>query len=212
MTKIRILVVDDHLIVRQGVRSLLSNYGEFEIIGEAESGEQALAYVKEYSPDIVLLDIRMPGEGGLEVLRNLRREYPHVKVLMLTSYHEDEYIMGALKGEAHGYVLKSVSDETLVQAIHSVIKGEPVISPKIMERLIQHIIGEDKKDQPVKIEEHEDREILRYMAAGDSNLQIASKLYMSETTVKRKLKKIFRKLNVDTRAQAAAEAVRRGLI
>ena len=215
MSQISILVVDDHPIVRQGIRSLLSNYPEFEIVGEADNGESALSGVKEMSPDITLLDIRMPGESGLDILKEIRHIQANAKVLMLTSFDEEEYVMDALKAGARGFILKGVSDEILVNAIRAVHRGERVLSPQVTEQVVQRLIA--KPPDPVEEDEElefddDEQQILRMLVAGDSNSQISSQLYISSTTVKRKLRKIFAKLNVQTRAQAAAEAVRRGLV
>ncbi len=211
METIRVMVVDDHPIVRQGVRSLLSNYADFEIVGEAESGSTALRQVGDLAPHVVLLDIRMPGVTGIDLVKQLRQIAPETKVLMLTSFDDSEYVTGALRAGAHGYVLKSVSDETLVSAIRAVYFGERVLSPQVMDQVIQHFTGETLEPAVIGLTEDE-RRILRLLAGGASNAKIAADLYMGETTIKRKLQDIFEKMGVHSRAQAAAEAVRRGLI
>lgn len=211
--QIRILVVDDHPIVRQGIRSLLSNYPEFEIVGEADNGTKALEYVSRLAPHITLLDIRMPGESGLEILQQIHQMQPEAKVLMLTSFDDNEYVMGALRAGAQGYVLKGVSDEMLVSAIRKAHRGERVLSPQITEQVVQLALSDQSEPRRDKLEVDEDeQEILRLLVEGASNSDIAGELYMSNTSVKRKLRKIFEKMNVQTRAQAAAEAVRRGLV
>lgn len=211
MDSIRVMVIDDHPIVREGVRSLLSNYADLKVVGEAESGRSALDCVGELSPDVILLDIRMPGESGVDVLKQLRHIAPSARVLMLTSFNDDEYITGALRADAHGYILKNASDETLTSAIRAVYHGERVLSPQVMERVMQHI-GEDSELANGNTIEADERHILRLLAEGASNAKIAGELYMSEATIKRKLQEIFEKMAVHSRAQAAAEAVRRGLI
>jgi DNA-binding NarL/FixJ family response regulator len=213
MARIRILVVDDHPIVRQGIRSLLSNYPEFEIVGEADNGAAALVQLKRLAPDITLLDIRMPGESGLEVLKQIQQSQPQAKVLMLTSFDDDEYVMEALRAGAQGYVLKSVSDEMLVNAIQAVQRGQHVLSPQVTGPVVRRVISDQA--EPVQTEtefDDEIQQILHLLVAGASNSQIAAELYLSETGVKRKLRKIFAALQVQSRAQAAAEAVRRGLV
>lgn len=213
MDRMRILVVDDHPIVRQGIRSLLSNYAEFEIVSEADNGATALNLVKRLAPDITLLDIRMPGESGLEVLRQIQQIQPGAKVLMLTSFDDDEYVMEALRAGAHGFVLKSVSDEMLVNAIRAVYQGQHVLSPQVTGQIVRRVIS----DSPAPVAEapdfdEESQQILRLLVAGASNSQIAADLFLSETSVKRKLRQIFADLQVETRTQAAAEAVRRRLV
>jgi DNA-binding NarL/FixJ family response regulator len=211
MNTIRIMVVDDHPLVRQGVRSLLSNYADLEIVGEADNGSAALRHVADLMPSVILLDIRMPGESGIDLVKRLQQTAPDAKVLMLTSFDDREYVTGALRAGAHGYVLKSISDETLVNAIRAVYFGERVLGPQIMDQMIQHFTAGPPEPATVGLTEDE-RRILRLLAEGVSNARIATDLYMSETTVKRKLQDIFEKLDVHSRAQAAAEAVRRGLI
>jgi DNA-binding NarL/FixJ family response regulator len=211
MEKIRVLVVDDHPIVRQGVRSLLSNYANLEIVGEADNGLTALRYAADLMPNVILLDIRMPGETGIDLVKRLRQTAPAAKVLMLTSFDDREYVTGALRAGAHGYVLKSISDETLVNAIRAVYFGERVLSPQVLDQMIQHFATGTSESTIVDLTEDE-RGIMRLLADGASNARIASDLYMSETTVKRKLQEVFEKLAVHSRAQAAAEVVRRHLI
>jgi DNA-binding NarL/FixJ family response regulator len=193
------------------VRSLLSNYADFEVVGEADSGSSALERVKGLAPDVILLDIRMPGETGVEVVGRLRQTVPEAKILMLSSFDDDDYVTGALRAGAHGYVLKNVSDEMLARAIRDVHYGERVLGPQVMDRMIEYYVDEAHEATAVGLTE-EDRRILRLLSDGASNAEIAASLYLSETTVKRKLQDIFDTLGVHSRAQAAAEAVRRRLI
>jgi DNA-binding NarL/FixJ family response regulator len=214
MTQIRILVIDDHQIVRQGIRSLLSNYPEFDIVGEAADGATALGQFQALTPDVTLLDIRLPGESGLDILARIRQHQPEAKVLMLTSFDEEEYVIGALRAGAQGFVLKSVSDEMLVQAIHAVCRGEHALSPQITKQMVGWVTA--KPDLPPPAEklgfDQDEQQILHLLVEGASNTAIAAQLYLSPTTLKRKLRKLFAKMEVQTRAQAAAEAVRRGLL
>jgi DNA-binding NarL/FixJ family response regulator len=191
---------------------LLSNYAEFKIVGEADSGAAALEQVRQQTPDVTLLDIRMPDESGLEVLRQIRQIQPGARVLMLTSFDDDEYVMGALRAGAQGFILKSVSDEMLVNAIRVAHRGERILSPQITDQVVRWALSD--QSEPILVSPNFDGDeqgILHLLTAGASNTDIADQLYMSHTTVKRKLRTIFAKLNVQTRAQAAAEAVRRGL-
>jgi DNA-binding NarL/FixJ family response regulator len=213
MQRIRILIIDDHQIVRQGIRSLLSNYPDFEIVGEAADGATALQLLQQLSPDVTLLDIRMPGESGLEVLRQIHQLQPEAKVLMLTSFDDEEYVLTALREGAQGFVLKSVSDEMLVQAIHSVCRGERALSPQITEQVVRWITSPPAEASPEKLVlDPDEQQILRLLVKGASNAAIARQLYLGQTTLKRKLRKIFIKMAVESRAQAIAEAVRRGLV
>lgn len=217
MAPIRIMVVDDHPIVRQGIRSLLSNYPEFEVVAEAEDGPTALERFKKEQPDVTLLDIRMPGQSGLEVLQQVQRRQPEAKVLMLTSFDDDEYVIQALQAGARGYILKSASDEMLVSTIRAVYRGDHVLSPQVTGAVVQRLIADRPAASPTpatppKDFAEEERQILRMLVDGASNSQIAEDLYLSQTSVKRKLRKIFAKMQVESRAQAAAEAVRHGLV
>jgi DNA-binding NarL/FixJ family response regulator len=210
---IRVLVVDDHPLVRQGVRSLLSNYADLAVVGEAADAVEALRLAETTSPDVVLLDIRMPGMGGVETARLLSRQQPRAKILMLTSFDDQEYVAGALQSGAHGYLLKSVSDESLASAVRAVHRGERVLSPAVMSRVVEQFTeySRERALHDAGLGDEEGR-ILALLVAGASNPKIAAQLYLSETTVKRKLQDIFEKLGVSTRAQVAAEAVRRGLV
>jgi DNA-binding NarL/FixJ family response regulator len=213
MTPIRILVVDDHPIVRQGISSLLSNYPEFHIIGEAETGQETLAYFRQTPPDVTLLDLSLPHESGIDVLHQIRQQQPDARVLILTSYDDQEYIIEALRAGALGYVLKNVSDEMLVNAIQSVYRGQRAFSPQVTEQVIQQAIDPRPGQPSKKIElDQEERQILRLLTEGASNEDIGDVMYMSKATVKRKLRHIFTCLDVQSRTQAAAEAVRRGLV
>ena len=214
MNSVRILVVDDHPIVRQGITSLLSNYSEFDIVGQADNGADALDLVEAREPHVVLLDIRMPGESGLDVLRRILLTRPETKVLMLTSFDDDEYVLGALREGAQGYVLKNVSDEMLVNAIRGVSRGDRVLSPQITERVVQHLLADAGADVVVDSVSFndEERQILRMLTEGASNVDIGKALFLSISSAKRKLRVIFDKLDVESRAEAAAEAVRRGLV
>jgi two-component system response regulator DevR len=210
---IRILIVDDHPVVRQGLRSLLSNHADLQIIAEAEHAQQAFAAVKQENPDIMLLDIRLPGMTGIEVARQIYRDYPQTRIIILTSYDDDEYLVGALQAGAQAYLLKSVSDETLVWTIRAVHRGERLISPELLDRMLHQFaqVRYQQIRQEVGLSD-QDIQVLQRVAAGASNEEIARELGWSRASIKRKVQHIFDQLGVMTRAQAAAEAVRRGLV
>lgn len=210
---VRIFIVDDHPIVRQGITSLLSNYEEFSVVGQADNGRDALGFVEEQKPEVVLLDIRMPGQSGLEVLKRIQDLQPQTKVLMLTSFDDDEYVMAALRAGAQGFVLKNVSDEMLVHAIRGVSRGERMLSPQVTERVVQALLSDEAPaDAPVVTFDEDERHILHMLTEGASNVEIGETLYLSISSVKRKLRTIFDKMDVQSRAEAAAEAVRRGVV
>src|SRR5258708_14611043 len=205
---IRILVVDDHPVVRQGLRRLLANHADLQIVAEAETPQQALEAALHYRPHVVLLDIRLPGATGIEVTRRLRRDYPQARILILTSYDDDEYLVGALEAGAHGYLLKSVSDEALVGAIYAVQRGERLITPALLDRMLRQFA--EMRHMQVQSEvglSDEDIQMLRMVAAGANNEEIAAALCCSTTSAKRKAQVIFEKLGATTRTQAAVEAV-----
>jgi DNA-binding NarL/FixJ family response regulator len=210
---IRILVIDDHPVVRQGLRSLLSNHADLQIVAEADNLTQALEATLQHRPHVVLLDIRLPGTTGIEVARKLHQAHPQARILVLTSYDDDEYLLGALEAGADGYLLKNVSDEGLVEAIHAVHRGERLISPALVDRMLRQFA--EVRHSQVQSEaglSNEDIAMLRMVAAGASNEEIAAALCCSTTSAKRKAQAIFEKLGATTRTQAAVEAVRRGLI
>lgn len=212
--KIKILIVDDHPVVRRGLKSLLSNYQGFEIAGEAEDVASAMQQIQHISPDIVLLDIRLPGQSGLDLLDWIRQDYPHLKVIILTSFDDDELVQRALSRGAHGFILKSGSDEMLGDAIRTVFHNGRVLSPQVTEQLIERL-AEDGKHADLTHEPEfsaEERQILRLLVDGANNDEIAADLFMSVATVKRRLQKIFTKLNVNNRSRAIAETVRRKLL
>ena len=214
MSQIRVLIVDDHSVVRQGIRSLLSNYPEFDVIGEADNGRSGLQQFKTLSPDVTLLDIRMPEISGLETVEQMRIYDPLARVVMLTSFDDDEYIDSSLQAGAMGYVLKSGSDETLVNAIHSAMRNERFLSPKVTDRVVERLMNMKGFSRQTAVStltfDQEERQILELLVEGHSNIEIGETLFMSSTSVKRKLSRIFEMMDVQTRAQAAAEAVRQG--
>ncbi len=210
---IRVLVVDDHPVVRVGVQHLLANDPEVEVVGEAESGPQALERVAALQPDVVILDMRLPGPDGVELTRQLRRRHPEVKVVVLTAYRDEEYLLGALRAGAHAYLLKQASHEMLCEAVHRVYRGERLLSPSLISRVLEEFeaMARERVIENFHLTETE-LQILSHIAAGDTTKDIARKLHWSEATVHRRVQEILAKLNVSNRAQAVAEAIRRGLI
>jgi len=208
---IRILIVDDHPIVRRGIKSLLSNHSDLEVIGEAGTVSVAYELIQQLAPDIVLLDIRLPEESGLELLDKIKTV--DTKVLILTSFDDEEHILAALRGGAAGFILKNVSDEMLCGAIRIIHQGGRVLSPRITEQMTQQLNGKAERPTPDEYPLNEEEiRILHLLIEGASNDKMAAELYMSVASTKRKLSHIFTKLNVQNRAQAAAVIVQHNLI
>lgn len=210
---IRILIVDDHPVVRHGLRNLLSIHSDFEIVGEAEDGAQVFPILAENKTDVILLDIQMRGQGGIDVARRVLQSYPQVKIIILTTYDDEIYLEQGLEAGVHGYLLKSVSHETLPDSIRAVMQGEKLLSPSLVSKVMtnyQELAQEQAKREAGLT--GDDLKILTLIAEGANNKLIAEELFWSEATVKRRVQEILEKLEVSNRAQAIAEAVRRGWI
>ena len=208
-----ILIVDDHEVVRKGIRAYLETLPEFQVVGEAVSGEAAVAMVGEFIPDIVLLDLIMPGMDGVEATRRIKQISPRTQVVVLTSYHEDIHIFPALKAGAIAYILKDMKMEKLVDVLHRALQGEVTLHPRVATRVLQNIRGEGDDEQPLFTElTDREREVLKLIANGFSNNQIAEKLFISENTVKGHVSNILSKLHLADRTQVAVYAWQRGLV
>jgi len=211
MMTIDILIVDDHPVVRRGLNSLLSNYDDLHVVGEADTLEHAKTQVDDHEPDVVILDIRFQDESGLDLLDWIQDRYPQIRVIVLTSFSDEEYVTRALEGGASGFILKSGSDELLCDAVRAVYHNGHVLSSKVTEQLIQSFLSDDHVGDSCEFNE-EELKILRLLVDGASNDHIAGELYMSVASVKRRLQKIFNKLGVNNRSLAIAETVRRKLL
>lgn len=205
-----ILIVDDHPIVRQGLRSLLSNYPEFDVVGEAAAVDEGLAAFRRHRPDVSLVDIRLGTGSGLDLVDSILEEEPGARVVVVSSFDDDEYVTRSLRAGALGYVLKVDSPSVLVTAIETVAAGQRALSPRVTAHLVEQLMGEASSPEP-DLDQVELR-MLAMLSRGMSNGQIAEELYMSDTTVKRRLRVVFGKLGVSKRAEAVGAAARRGLI
>ncbi|WP_414482626.1 response regulator [Limnochorda sp.] len=211
METIRILIVDDHEVVRIGLRSLLERIGQFEVVGEAASAQEAIELARSRKPDVVVMDIRMPDGSGIEACRAIRSENEAIKVIMLTSYTDDEAIFASVMAGASGYVLKQIGSHELVEAIRTVAAGGSLLDPSITGKVLERMRGMTREQQHEKLTDQELR-ILRLIADGRTNKEIAEALYLSEKTVRNYVSSILSKLNLSNRAEAAAYAVRRHLL
>lgn len=208
MTKTRILLVDDHDIVRLGLMTLLNDQPDMEVIGEASTAAEAVREVASLIPDVVLMDIRLPGEGGIEATRQVTAKFPNVKVVMLTSFADDELVMRAISAGAVGYVLKQVGNEELIRAIQAAARGEALLDPSTTSRLLSRVREADRKAQEDAFRELSDREmdVLVHLAKGKTNAEIASLLNLSEKTVGNYVSNMFEKLHLNNRIELAAYA------
>ena len=215
MTAVKILIVDDHAVVRDGLRVMLGRREDFLVVGEAENGLEAVAKVRELDPDVILMDLRMPELDGVEAMRQIRAENSEAKFLVLTTYDTDEYIFDAIEAGAKGYLLKDASREDLFQAISAVHRGESLVQPgvasRVLDRLAQLTRQAGQAAEPQLLSDRE-LEVLQLMASGAANKQIASDLTISESTVKTHVTNIFQKLDVNHRTEAVTKAISKGII
>jgi two-component system, NarL family, response regulator LiaR len=204
----RVLITDDHGVVRQGLRMFLSLDPDFEVVGEASNGEEARAMARDLGPDVVLMDLLMPVMDGISATEKIRAELPDVEVIALTSVLEDASVTGAVRAGAIGYLLKDTDSEELSRAIKAAAEGRVHLAPEAAARLMREVRA---PDSPEALTDRE-TEVLRFLARGKANKQIASSLYVSEKTVKAHVSSILMKLGVQSRTQAALYAVRTGLV
>ncbi|MBS4031110.1 MAG: response regulator transcription factor [Clostridiales bacterium] len=206
---IRVLIVDDHAVVRVGLKALLELHDKFNVVGEAACGEDALEMAGTYKPDVVVMDIRMPGMNGIEACQELMAENPEVKVIMLTSYADDEAIYASIMAGASGYVLKQTDNNKLIEAIERVARGESLLDPHITGKVLSRMksIATEKQNE-AKLSETE-KKILVLIAEGKTNKEIAEAVFLAEKTVRNYVSKIFDKLNLSNRAAAATYVTKR---
>jgi DNA-binding NarL/FixJ family response regulator len=212
--KIRVILADDHNLVRQGIRQFLENADDIEVLGEASDGTGALQLVEELRPDIALLDIQMPGLSGVEVTRQIKARFPEVRILILTAYDDDPYVFALLQAGADGYLLKTLEVDDLLRAVHAVQRGESALSPEITQRVLRQL----KTGRPAGAAEQietltaRELEILRLAAQGLTNKAIGQEMGISDRTVQGHLANIYGKLSVASRTEAVTQALKRGWI
>ncbi len=216
--KIKILLVDDHTLVREGFAEMLELEQDMNVVGQAASCEEAISLVKKMNPDIILMDIRLSGITGIEATRMIKEQFPKVEVMILSMYNEDEYVFEAIKAGASGYVLKDISKDDLIRAIRIVYSGESLIQPALAKKVLKQFAHLSKETEQTRLKSSlrglSDREVdvLKLVAEGRSNKEIADVLIVGETTVKAHLRAIYKKLDVHDRAQAVAYAMRNRLV
>jgi DNA-binding NarL/FixJ family response regulator len=212
MKKIKLMIVDDHEVVREGLKKLLEAYPEIEVVGTVENGKECLEQLGQVSPDVVLMDISMPGLSGIETTRIACEKMPSIKVIMLTIYDDDQHVLKAVEAGASGYVLKNVRKEDLLNIIKKVSEGKSFLDPDVTTPILQSIREPMPRNSKSQCFSGRELEVLLMLTKGYSNQKIAEKLFLSEHTVKTHLKNIFRKLSVSSRSEAITKAIQRGII
>jgi NarL family two-component system response regulator LiaR len=209
---VSVLIVDDHEVVRRGIRAFLDTVSDIRVVGEAVSGEEAVKMTEEFSPDVVLMDLILPGMGGLEATRRIKDLSPLTQVVVLTSYDQDEYIFPALQAGATSYMLKDMKMDNLADTIRKTSRGEATLHPRVAMRVVKSMRGEIAGASQLCCMTERELEVLKMIAHGFSNGQIAEKLVISEYTVKGHVSSILSKLHLNDRTQAAVYAWQQGLM
>ena len=210
---LRIIIVDDHEVVRLGLRTLLERHPDFTVVGEAATAKQAVQKTLLFRPNVVVMDIRLPGGSGIDACRKIVEQAPEIKVIMLTSYAEDEMLFDAIAAGACGYVLKQIGSDDLIRAIETVGKGEALLDPALTQRVFARVREAARKEQDEAFADLTDQEmrVLAQVAEGKTNREIAGVMFLGEGTVRNYVSSILRKLNLTNRAEAAAYAVKHHL-
>lgn len=211
--KQRIILVDDHEIVRMGLKALLEHHSQFEVVGEASNAREAVEEVGKLQPDVVVMDIRLPGTSGIEACEEITKKYPSTRVIMLTSYAEDEMLFSAIRAGASGYVLKQIGGDDLIRAIEAIGRGEAMLDPSVTQRVFQEVrraVKEEEASAFMNLSQQE-KHVLLLVSEGRTNREIAKTLYLGEGTVRNYVSSILSKLGVSNRAEAAAFAVEHNL-
>jgi two-component system, NarL family, response regulator DevR len=213
MAKQRIILVDDHEVVRLGLKALLEHHPQFEVVGEAGTAKDAIEQVARSLPDVVLMDIRLPGVSGIEACEEITRRFPNTRVIILTSYAEDDMLFSAIRAGASGYVLKQIGGEDLIRALEAIGRGENMLDPAVTQRVFQEVrraVKEEEASAFVNLSQQE-KHVLILVSEGKTNREIAKALFLGEGTVRNYVSSILSKLGVSNRAEAAAYAVEHNL-
>ena len=213
MSKMRIVLVDDHEVVRLGLKVLLEQSESFEVVGEANNAKEAVGITGKLRPDIVLMDIRLPGVSGIEACEEITQLYPDVRVVMLTSYAEDEMLFSAIRAGASGYLLKQINSEDLIHSLESVKRGDALLDPMVTQRVFQEVRRAVKEEEAsaFAILSQQEKHVLILVSEGKTNREIAKSLFLGEGTVRNYVSSILSKLGASNRAEAAAYAVEHNL-
>ncbi len=209
--RIRVLIVDDHVVVREGLRTILSMEPDIEFVGEAKDGFEAVTKARKLSPDVILMDLVMPGKNGIEAIREIKQNNPQARILVLTSFSEDDLVFPAIEAGALGFMLKDTTSETLTQAVRIVYRDEPSLHPVVARKLMQAKTPKAEAEEPLGMLTPREQQVLALLGRGLSNREIADELVLSELTIRSHVSSILAKLNLENRTQAALYALRRGL-
>ena len=212
MEAIKILITDDHPVVREGLNAMLSREADFKVVGEAKDGSEAISKVKELKPDVVLMDLRMPEIDGVEAMRQIRALDTNVKFIILTTYSDDDYIFSGIEAGARAYLLKDAPREELFKAIRSVYRGESLIQPVVASKLLDRFSQLSRRTPSGEELSERELEILCLMAKGSANKEISAELQIAQSTVKTHITNIFQKLGVNDRTEAVTQAIKKGII
>ncbi len=208
--KTRVMIVDDHEVVREGLRSLLRRRQELAVVGEAGSVASAIEEARRTEPDVIIMDVRLPDGSGVEACREIRAERPETKVIMLTSYADEEAVFASIMAGAIGYLLKQTSTKTLIEAIERAMKGESLLDPAVTQRVMERVrSGKQGEDEELALLSEQERKILDLIATGMTNKEIAKEIFLSDKTVKNYVSSILSKLNLRRRSEAAAFIARK---
>ncbi len=212
MEPIKVLITDDHLVVREGLSAMLSREPDIQVVGEAVNGVEAVNKAKKLQPDMVLMDLRMPELDGVEAMRQIRAENPDIKFIVLTTYDNDEYIFKGIEAGARAYLLKDAPREELFKAIRAVYRGESLIQPAVASKVLDRFAELSRQSPVPETLSERELEVLRLMAEGAANKAIATSLSIGESTVKTHIQSIFQKLGVGDRTGAVTQAIKKGMI
>ncbi|MEX1253971.1 MAG: response regulator transcription factor [Dehalococcoidia bacterium] len=208
--QVRVLIVDDHDVVREGLRSLIQKRTEFGLVGEADSVASAVEAARKHAPDVIVMDVRLPDGSGVEACREIRTERPETKVLMLTSYADDEAVLNSIMAGASGYLLKQTRSSDLLEALRRVAAGESLLDPGVTARVLERLrSGKTEQDDDLALLSEQEQKILDLIAEGKTNKEIAEEVFLSDKTVKNYVSSILSKLNLRRRSEAAAFIARR---
>lgn len=216
MNAVRVLIADDDNLMRAGLRAVLSSDGRIEVIGEAADGREAIEHARLLAPDVVLMDVRMPGLDGIAATREIAASVPHSRLLVLTTFEDDDYVFGALSAGASGFLLKRTEPEQLIDAIHTIAAGESLLSPAVtrtvIDRMVRYVQPDPSSSRRLRELTPRERDVLELVARGLSNAEIADELTVEESTIKTHMKRILDKLDLRDRVQAVIMAYETGLV